>query len=111
MAGLHRSARSLMLLRLIGKNQVGKNQDVQSSQLRALCQLLLPLSDYSLPAENQLRSYSSGSSIITPPLRNTEQCGLPGLADGTLNSFARRSQPHSAASQAGVLLHALGIYT
>ena len=86
-----------MLLRLIGKNR-----DVQSSQLRALCHLLPPLSDYSVAADNQSRSYSCGSTTA-PPLRNTEQCGLPGLADGTLNSAARRIQPHSAASQAGVL--------
>ena len=99
MAVLQRNARSLLLLRLIGKNQ-----DVQSSQLRALSQFLDPHDDLGA-AECLHRPYSVVSGKLSSPFHTLKRDGDLRLTDSREEHSVIRNGPHSACSQAGVLLY------
>ena len=98
MAVLQRNARSLLLLRLISKNQ-----DVQTLELRALSQFLRPQNGFGAA---DLRPYSTVSGTSASPFRTSTQDGDLRLTDFTSSSFASRGGTYAAFSQAGMLLYA-----
>lgn len=102
MAVLQKNARSLMLLRLIGKNQ-----NIQSSQLRALSQFLSSQDDLGF-ADWNFRSYSvvTSESPLRDPMRDDNQR----QAYSTGKGVPCGNVPHSARNQAGVLLCAKCTY-
>ena len=99
MALLQRNARSLLLLRLIGKNK-----DVQSSELRALSHFLRPHDDGFSAAEFPLRPYSAVSGTRAAHFSKSAQDGDLHLTDSPTRGFAHKEGLHSAFSQTGVLL-------
>ena len=103
MALLQRNARSLLLLRLIGKNK-----DVQSLEVRALSHLLRPHNGFDA-AEFPLRPYSAVSSTTATPFSKITQNVDSNLKDSLDRRFANREGPHSSLGQTGVLpfAHAL----
>ena len=99
MAVLQKSARSQLLLKLIGKNQ-----NVQNSHLRALSQFLSWQTDLG-SVDYKVREF--GAVTSASPFRNPEQDGDLRQADGTARAVHGVNAPHSAHSQAGVLLYAV----
>ena len=104
MAALQRNSRSLLVLRLIGKNQ-----GVHSSQLRALSQLL-HLQDDLGAAQFLQRPYSVVSGTFSSPFRTFGGDGDKRLTDSRERDCILRDSPHSAYSQAGVLLCAAPVH-
>ena len=101
MAVLQKSAHSHLLLRLIGKNQ-----SVQNSHLRALSQFLSWQTDLG-SADYKVREFGAVTSAF--PFRIPEQDSDLRQADGTARAVHGVESPHSARSQAGVLLYAVCI--
>lgn len=97
MALLQRNARSLLLLRLIGKNR-----DFQSSELRALSHFIRPHDGHNA-AEVPLRPYSAVSGSLASPFSSFTQAGDAYLTDSTSRGHGTREGRHNALSQTGVL--------